>query len=65
VGAALLVAGMFPAYMSTDSLWNGRSDLRDIRWYALYALAVAVLALGAVACILIPATRRLIGSGLS
>jgi hypothetical protein len=55
VGAALLVAGMFPAYMSTDSLWNGRSDLLDIRWYALYALVVAVLALGAV---LITATRR-------
>jgi hypothetical protein len=54
-GPPLLVAGMFPAYMSTDSLWNGRSDLLDIRWYALYALVVAVLALGAV---LITATRR-------
>jgi TIR domain len=64
VGAALLVVGLFPAYEWTDSLWMGRIDRIDMRWYALYALIVAILALGAGACTLIPRTRRLIGPGL-
>jgi hypothetical protein len=64
VGAALLVAGLFPAYIYSDSLWKGREDHHEMRWYAMYALTVGVLALGAGACTLIPRTRRLIGPGL-
>jgi hypothetical protein len=64
VGAAALVVGLFPAYAYADSLWHGRSDTAEMRWYALYLLAVASLILGAGAFTLIPRTRRLIGPGL-
>jgi hypothetical protein len=64
LGAAALVVGLFPAYMYTASLWQGRSDAADMRWYALYLLTIAPLTVGAGACTLIPGTRRLIGPGL-
>jgi hypothetical protein len=65
LAAALLVAGLFPAYVWTESLWTGRpQDYSEMRWYALYVLIVAVLVLGAGVCTLIPRTRRLIGPGL-
>jgi hypothetical protein len=64
VGAALLVAGLFPAYHWTDSLWTGRQDKVEMRWYALHVLIVATLALGAGVGTLIPRMRRLIGPGL-
>jgi hypothetical protein len=64
VGAALLVARLFPAYESTDSLWWGRPDVIHMRWYALHAVILATLAVGAGACTLIPRTRRFIGPGL-
>jgi hypothetical protein len=64
VGAALLVVGLFPAYEWTDSLWKGRPDRDDMRWYALYVIILAALVLGAGICTLIPRTRRWIGPGL-
>jgi TIR domain len=65
VGAALLVVGLFPTYEYTDSLWKGRpGDRPDMRWYALYVVILAALALGAGACTLMPRTRRLTGPGL-
>jgi hypothetical protein len=64
VGAAVLVVGLFPAYEWEDSLWQGRSDIAHMRWYALYLLVLATLILGAGSCTLIPRTRRLIGPGL-
>ncbi len=64
VGAALLVVGLFPGYWFTDSLWKGRPDRPDTRWYVLYLLILAALALGAGACTLMPRTRRLTGPGL-
>jgi hypothetical protein len=63
VGAALLVAGLFPAYKWTDSLWTGRQDLVEMRWYALHVLIVAALAVAAGVGTLMPRTRRLIGPG--
>ena len=64
LGAALLVVGLFPAYEWTHSLWMGRPDRGDMRWYALYAVILAILILSAGTCTLIPRTRRLIGPGL-
>jgi TIR domain len=64
VGAALLVAGLFPNYEWTDSLWVGRGDRADMRWYALYALMLAAVTLVAGICTLIPRTRRLTGPAL-
>jgi TIR domain len=64
VGAALLVVGLFPAYEWTDSLWTGRGDRPDMRWYALYVVILATLTLGAGVCTLMPRTRRLVGPGL-
>jgi hypothetical protein len=64
VGAALLAAGLFPPYIYDNSLREGRDDHYEMRWFALYALTVAVLALGAGASTLLPRMRRLIGPGL-
>jgi hypothetical protein len=64
LGAAASVVGLFQAYQYTASLWQGRSDVAHMRWYALYLLTMAVPILGAGAGTLIPATRRLIGPGL-
>jgi hypothetical protein len=64
VGAALLVAGLFPNYEWTDSLWMGRTDRPDMKWYALYVLILAAVTLVAGICTLIPRTRHLIGPGL-
>jgi hypothetical protein len=55
---------LFPGYVWTDSLWTGRTDLIEMRWFALYALILAALVVGAGACTLLPRTRRLIGRGL-
>jgi hypothetical protein len=64
VGVAALILGLFRAYIYTDSLWQGRSGLAHMRWYALYLVAIATLTLVVGACTLIPFTRRLIGPGL-
>jgi hypothetical protein len=64
LGAALLIAGLFPAYEWTDSLWTGRTDRGDMRWYALYTVILAILVVVAGICTAIPRTRRLIGPGL-
>jgi TIR domain-containing protein len=64
VGAALLVVGLFPGYEWNDSLWTGRRGESEMRWFALYALILAALVVGAGACTLLPRTRRLIGPGL-
>ncbi len=64
LGAAALIVGLFPAYIYTASLWQGRADTAEMRWYALYLLTMATPILGAGACTLIPRTRRLIGPGL-
>src|SRR5215207_3577278 len=50
--------------MYTESLWQGRSDIAHMSWYALYLLVLNTLALGAGACTLMPRTRQLIGPGL-
>jgi hypothetical protein len=63
VGAALLVAGLFPSYEWTDSLWMGRTDRPDMKWYALYVLILTAVTLVAGICTLIPRTRHLIGPG--
>ena len=64
VGAALLVAGLFPSYEWNDSLWAGRGGEPEMRWFVMYALILAALVVGAGVCTLLPRTRRLIGPGL-
>ena len=64
VGAALLVAGLFPSYEWNDSLWAGRGGEPEMRWFVMYALILAALVAGAGACTLLPRTRRLTGPGL-